>query len=113
MSHRLWNVEGRRWKGTGTPRHVFSSPAFHVPRATFHSLCSLLIASYTGIAFGAEEPPRMPVVPPPVMPWQANDPLLTLPECYALALTRSETIAIQQELIRETEGRFLQAFSGG
>ena len=37
---------------------------------------------------------------------------LTLPECYALALKRSEQIAIQQELIRETEGRFLQALSG-
>ena len=34
---------------------------------------------------------------------------LTLERCYQLALKRSETIAIQQELIRETEGRFLQA----
>lgn len=37
---------------------------------------------------------------------------LTLPECYALALKRSEQIAIQRELIRETEGRFLRALSG-
>ncbi len=37
---------------------------------------------------------------------------LTLRACYALALARSETIAIQEELIRETEGRFLQALSG-
>lgn len=37
---------------------------------------------------------------------------LTLRECYALALKRSETIAIQAELIKETEGRFLQALSG-
>lgn len=36
---------------------------------------------------------------------------LTLAECYALALKRSETIAIQQELVRQTEGRFLQALS--
>ena len=37
---------------------------------------------------------------------------LTLPECYELALARSERIAISQELIKETEGRFMQAFSG-
>lgn len=37
---------------------------------------------------------------------------LTLQESYALALKRSETIAIQGELIKETEGRFLQALSG-
>ena len=39
-------------------------------------------------------------------------PPLTLDDCVALALKRSETIAIQQELIRQTEGRFLQALSG-
>jgi outer membrane protein len=37
---------------------------------------------------------------------------LTLGECYQLALKRSETIAIQQELLKATEGRFLQALSG-
>jgi len=37
---------------------------------------------------------------------------LTLSECYALALWRSEEIAIQQEFLKETEGRFLQALSG-
>lgn len=36
---------------------------------------------------------------------------LTLQECYQLSLKRSETIAIDQELIKETEGRFLQALS--
>ncbi len=36
---------------------------------------------------------------------------LTLRECYELALQRSETIAIQKEFIRETEGQILQAFS--
>ena len=36
---------------------------------------------------------------------------LTLADCYRLALKRSETIAIQQELIRETEGRFIQSIS--
>ena len=39
-------------------------------------------------------------------------PPLTLHDCYALALKRSETIAINTELIQETEGRFLQALSG-
>lgn len=37
---------------------------------------------------------------------------LTLADCFALALKRSETIAIQRELIKETEGHFLQALSG-
>ncbi|MBI4343709.1 MAG: TolC family protein [Candidatus Omnitrophica bacterium] len=40
----------------------------------------------------------------------AQEPL-TLAECYALARKRSETVAIQQELIRETQGRFVQALS--
>lgn len=42
----------------------------------------------------------------------AQKPPLTLHDCYARALTRSETIAINTELIKETEGRFLQALSG-
>lgn len=37
---------------------------------------------------------------------------LTLRDCYALARKRSETIAIEQELLKQTEGRFLQALSG-
>ena len=37
---------------------------------------------------------------------------LTLVGAYRLALKRSETIAIHAELIKETEGRFLQALSG-
>lgn len=37
---------------------------------------------------------------------------LTLKEAYKLALVRSETIAISQEVINETRGRFLQAFNG-
>ena len=46
-------------------------------------------------------------------PVPSPDPLpLTLRDCYVLALKRSETIATQKELIKETEGRFLQAFSG-
>ena len=34
---------------------------------------------------------------------------LTLADCYALTLERSEKIGIQKELIEETEGRFLRA----
>jgi len=34
---------------------------------------------------------------------------LTLDECYRLALKQSETIAINSEVIREAEGRFMQA----
>lgn len=37
---------------------------------------------------------------------------LTLEECYALALKQSETIAINADLIKESEARFLQAMSG-
>ncbi|OGX40113.1 MAG: hypothetical protein A3C53_08015 [Omnitrophica WOR_2 bacterium RIFCSPHIGHO2_02_FULL_68_15] len=45
-------------------------------------------------------------------PAAAEDlPPLTLPECYRLALKRSEEIAIRGEVIKETEGRFLQALS--
>jgi outer membrane protein len=46
----------------------------------------------------------------PATGW-AEEPL-TLETCYRLALRRSEQIAIQQELLRQTEGRFLQALSG-
>ena len=43
----------------------------------------------------------------------AADPTpLTLADCYALALKRSETIATHAELIAEAEGRFLQSVSG-
>ena len=58
----------------------------------------LLPALTAGLAW-AEPAPLPPELP------------LTLYECYGLALTRSETIAIQQELLKETEGRFLQALS--
>ncbi|MBI4353970.1 MAG: TolC family protein [Candidatus Omnitrophica bacterium] len=36
---------------------------------------------------------------------------LTLEECYQLALSRSEELAIQAEVIKATEGRFLQALA--
>ncbi|HLF17684.1 MAG TPA: TolC family protein [Candidatus Omnitrophota bacterium] len=41
-----------------------------------------------------------------------EEPGPTLRECYQLALKQSETIAIQEQVIKEAEGRFLQAFSG-
>ena len=41
-----------------------------------------------------------------------HPPPLTLQECYALALKRSEEIAIHQEQIAETTGRLLQTVSG-
>jgi outer membrane protein len=37
---------------------------------------------------------------------------LTLRECYELALQQSETVAIQEQVIKEAEGTFIQAFSG-
>jgi outer membrane protein len=37
---------------------------------------------------------------------------LTLQQCYQLALKRSETIAIDQQVIKEAEAQFLQSLSG-
>mgnify|MGYP001576924734 CR=1 FL=1 len=48
----------------------------------------------------------------PYLGWPDEAAPLTLTEAYALALKRSETIAIQSELIKETEARFLQSLSG-
>ncbi len=56
---------------------------------------------------GAEAtPPTGASGPPP----QPN--AFTLEECYRMALAQSETIAIQQEVIVEAEGRFQQVLSG-
>lgn len=43
---------------------------------------------------------------------RSESAMLTLADCYALALKRSEEIAIRQELIAEAQGRFTQALSG-
>lgn len=61
----------------------------------------------------AEEivPAPAPARPEAAAPMPEAVPL-TLEDCYRLALKQSETIAIDQERIRETEGRFLQALSG-
>ena len=66
--------------------------------ATLAVLCCALRAPAEAATDAAPPPP-------------SSQPL-TLEHCYQLALKRSETIAIQQELLKETEGRFLQAFSG-
>ena len=42
----------------------------------------------------------------------AQTKTLSLSECYQLALQRSETVAIQQELIKEAEARFGESLSG-
>ena len=43
----------------------------------------------------------------------ADEPkVLTLKDCYQLALKQSEEISLRQELITETEGRFMQSLSG-
>lgn len=47
----------------------------------------------------------------PASPVSLQAPPLLLNECFALALKRSEEIAIRQELLKETEGHFLQALS--
>ena len=61
-------------------------------------LCALLLAAPAA----AQEP----------SPAEPLDQPLTLAECYALALKRSEDIAILAEQLKETEGRFIQALSG-
>lgn len=43
---------------------------------------------------------------------QQNLSALTLPDCYRLALKRSEEIAVRAELITETEARFTQSLAG-
>ncbi len=57
----------------------------------------------------APAPASAPVAEPPASTAHASP--LTLADCYRLALARSETIAINAELVKETEGRFLQALS--
>ena len=64
-------------------------------------------------AAAAQEPITILITAPePRSPDGSQDRPLTLAECYALALKRSEGIAILAEQLKETEGRFLQALSG-
>ncbi len=65
------------------------------PRSSLFGLIVVLCA--VGSGFAADEPAAT---------------ALTLRDCYRLALRQSETIAIQRERLKETEGRFLQALSG-
>lgn len=44
--------------------------------------------------------------------WAANEKLLTLQDCYQLALKRSENIAINAQDIKEAEAQILSSFSG-
>ena len=78
---------------------------------------TLFLLALTSPAASATEgpavsPPAAPAEPPVPLSSPTETPPLTLADCFALALKRSETIAIQRELIKETEGRFLQALSG-
>ena len=63
------------------------------------------------VAAGQEPmPPLFPLTEsPPQTRGTPGQAPLTLAECFGFALKRSETIAIQQEQIAATEGRFLQA----
>lgn len=82
--------------------------------AAISVLVALSVAYLAATAQAAQEPaaPTAPPPPPNRPDVTVDDPALTLADCFTLALARSETIAIQQELIKETEGRFLQALSG-
>ncbi len=44
--------------------------------------------------------------------WGQTPKGLTLQDCYRMALKQSEEVALREELITETEGRFQQALSG-
>lgn len=72
-------------------------------------LCWCAPAPATLFAQDAPSPPMKRIERPELA---REGPALTLADCYALALKRSETIAIQRELIKQTEGQFLQALSG-
>ena len=73
-------------------------------------LLALLVLSQ---AAAAQEPITVLTTPPERRsPAASQDRPLTLAECYALALKRSEEIAIHAELIKQTEARLLQALSG-
>ena len=85
----LWNVKNRC---ADDGRAV----TFHMTPRTLHAIAAafFFLLYCAGTAVAEEMSP------------------LTLDECVTLALKRSETIAIQQEIIKQTEGRFLQALSG-
>ena len=82
-------------------------------RATL--LAGLVLAGLAAVAppgaLAQEPPPLSPLTErsAPSAEAPAEAPSLTLAECFALALKRSETLAIQQEMIAASEGRFLQA----
>ena len=85
-------------------------------RTTPPALACLLSLTLLAPAAGAQEPLALPVPfsePPSEVSAAppSTDLPLTLMECVAFALKRSETLAIQRELLRATEGRFLQALS--
>lgn len=72
-------------------------------RAVLHRLAPVLAAAVLAVPASADDAATPAASPAPA--------LLTLQDCYALALQRSETIAVHQEHINETSGRLLQALS--
>ena len=66
----------------------------------------------TPFAHSQELLPNLPVTASEGAPTPPQPNQLTLEECYQLALKRSETIAIQREMLEEAQGRFMQALSG-
>ncbi len=91
--------------------------AFHMGNVTGHSMIASLIGALWIIGGAPAAIAQEPLTPPfsaPSPEARETRPTvqpLTLAGCYRLALQQSETIAIQQERLKETEGRFLQALS--
>ena len=89
---------------------------FHVARVTLHeAVLPLLFA--VGLAAGDTAALAQETLAPPApatgqLGMTADHQPLTLADCFVLALKQSETVAIRQEVINETTGRFLQALSG-
>lgn len=82
---------------------------------TLHNLASFLFALMLvmgGAVTTAQEPLVLSAPHAEASPPSPETQPMTPADCYRLALKRSETIAIQRELIRQTESRLTQALSG-
>ncbi len=76
------------------------------------TLFSLTLCCLAAPLAAAQEPLSSLATPPMTSDVSPERQPLTLVEAYALALKQSETIAIKGEVLKETEGRFLQALAG-
>lgn len=87
------------------------------------NVLSILLSCYFTVSLGFSLSPTLGLASgqhlSPEMMWQqenvhpeVDEEPLSLFDCYRLAIKQSETIAIQQERIKEAEARFIQSLSG-